>query len=67
MSDDNPIIAEIRRIREEMLAEYGGDLRALVKDMQRRTEEAARAGRKVYSPAYPEAARSDSEPQKKAG
>ena len=47
---DNPIVDEIHRIREQILAEYGGDLRAFVDDMRRRTEEAARAGRKVASP-----------------
>jgi hypothetical protein len=38
----NPIVEEVHRIREQMLAEYGGDLRALLKDARRRTEEAAR-------------------------
>lgn len=42
----DPIVEEVHRIREKMLAEYGGDLRALLAHMQRRTEEAARAGRK---------------------
>ncbi|HWB53243.1 MAG TPA: hypothetical protein VG722_03590 [Tepidisphaeraceae bacterium] len=46
----NPIVDEVHRIREQMLAEYGGDLRALMKDIQRRTEEAARAGHPIYSP-----------------
>lgn len=48
---DDPIVDEVHRIREQMLAEYGGDLRALMKAAQRRTEDAARAGRKVMSPA----------------
>jgi hypothetical protein len=43
----NPIVDEVHRIREEMLANYGGDLHALVKDKQRRTEQAAKAGRVV--------------------
>ena len=47
---ENPILEKVRRAREEILARYGGDLRALVKDAQRRTEEAARAGRMVYAP-----------------
>jgi hypothetical protein len=49
---ENPIVDEVHRIREQLLAEYKGDLRALMRDIQRRTEEAARAGRKVYSPPF---------------
>lgn len=46
---DNPIVDEIHRIREQMLAEYGGDLHALMTEAQRRTEELAKAGRKVVA------------------
>ncbi|MEA2711179.1 MAG: hypothetical protein QOF78_3780 [Phycisphaerales bacterium] len=46
---DHPIIDEIHRIREQMLADHGGDLRALAKHSQRRSEEAARTGRRVVS------------------
>jgi hypothetical protein len=62
MIEDNPIIQEIREARERLLAEFNGDLSALAKEMQRRTEEAARAGRKVVSmpPRRPE-------PSKKVG
>ena len=49
MSED-PIVEEIHRIREKMLAEYNGDLRALFNAMKARTEEAARAGEPVYAP-----------------
>jgi hypothetical protein len=58
MTEDNPIIAEIRAVRETMLAEHNGDLNSLVKHLKRRQEEAARAGRKVISPPTPR-----SEPQ----
>ena len=52
--NDNPIVEEVHRIREEMLASYGGDLHALVKDMQRRDREAAESGRRAaVSPARP--------------
>ena len=47
--DDNPIIAEVRRAREELLAEYNGDLNALMDAMRRKTDEARQAGRKVVS------------------
>ena len=46
---ENPIVEEVHRIREEMLAEHGGDLKALIQAMRERTEEAARAGQKVGS------------------
>jgi hypothetical protein len=46
---ENPIIDEIHRIREQMLARYNGDLDALLLDAQRRTEEAARAGKRVVA------------------
>jgi len=61
----DPIVEEIHKIREQLLAEYNGDLVAFMKAAQKRTEEAARAGRPVYSPA-----RRPVEPQppaKKAG
>jgi hypothetical protein len=47
---DDPIVEEIHRIREQLLAEHGGSLEAFMKECQRRTEEAARAGRKVVAP-----------------
>ena len=47
---ENPIVDEVHRIREELLAEYNGDLHALINDARRRTEEAARAGKKIYTP-----------------
>jgi hypothetical protein len=46
---DDPVVDEVHRIREQMLARWGGDLRALLIDAQRRTEEAIRAGRPVVS------------------
>jgi hypothetical protein len=47
---ENPIVDEVHRIREKLLAEYGGDLRALIEDSRRRTEEAGRTGHPIYSP-----------------
>ncbi|MGA2498373.1 MAG: hypothetical protein ABSH20_11565 [Tepidisphaeraceae bacterium] len=63
---ENPIVDEVHRAREQILARYGGDLRALVKDAQRRTEDAARAGRLVASPPRRTNTRDDA-PRKKAG
>ena len=48
MTDDS-IVEEVHLIRAELLAEHGGDLRAMLRDAQRRTEQAAEAGRKVVA------------------
>lgn len=47
---DNPIVDEIHRIRQEILEEYNGDLHSFIRDIRARTEAAARAGQKIYSP-----------------
>lgn len=44
----NSIVEEVHRIRQEILAEYGGDLRLLIADAQRRTEEAERGGQPIH-------------------
>lgn len=44
---NNPIVDEVHRIREEVLAKFGGDLHALARELQRKTEEARRAGKAV--------------------
>jgi hypothetical protein len=46
---ENPIVEEIHRIREEILAEYGGDLHAMIRDSERKTEELRKAGRVVVT------------------
>jgi hypothetical protein len=63
---DDPVVAEVHRIREQILAEYDGDLTALIDDARRRTEDAARTGEIVVVPPLQ---RSISEPEnkKKAG
>jgi len=33
---DDPIVAEVRKIREEMLASYGGDYQRMLRDMMKR-------------------------------
>jgi len=47
--NENPIVEEVHRIREEMLAEHGGDLKALIESLRQKTDEAARAGRRVVT------------------
>ena len=44
---NDPIVEEVHRIREQLLAQYNGDIRALIEDSRLRTEAAARAGRHV--------------------
>jgi hypothetical protein len=47
--NDDPIVDEVHRVREEMLAEFNGDFEALVKNFQKRTAESAAAGRRVVA------------------
>lgn len=36
---DDPIVAEVRRARQEILESFGGDLEAMLRDVMRRQEE----------------------------
>ena len=47
--DDDPIVAEVRRARERYAAQFNYDLEAIVRDVQRRTDEARAAGHAVVS------------------
>lgn len=64
--DKDPIVSEVHRIREELMAKYNNDLDAFFADMQRKTEEARRAGRKVIS-RPPRRPQGWIDPTKKAG
>jgi hypothetical protein len=44
---NNYIVDEVHRIREEMLAEYGGDLRALLRDIRKKSEQSIQRQRAV--------------------
>ena len=44
MTEENPIIEEIRRTREQLLAEYNGDLSALVTSLQKSAAERTSSG-----------------------
>lgn len=46
---DDPIVEEVRRAGQAYIDSFNGDLAAVVADLQRRTEEARRAGREVVS------------------
>ena len=64
----DPIVEEVHRVREDMLARFNGDLRALVADIQRREQD---LGRQVEArpPRRPEGWRTtvESVPEKRAG
>jgi hypothetical protein len=64
---ENPIVEEVHRTREQLLAEFGGDFDAFVTDLQRRTTEAARAGAKVMPLPPPRQPQDRTTPTKKAG
>ena len=39
---DDPIVAEVRQARQEILESFGGDLEAMLRDVMRRQEERKR-------------------------
>lgn len=40
--EEDPIVAEVRRVREEHAAQFGCDLRAIVQDLQERQRSSGR-------------------------
>jgi hypothetical protein len=59
---DDPIVEEVRQLRDQYAAHFNHDLGAMIEDLRRGTEEARLAGRLVVSlPPRP------LEPEKKAG
>ena len=61
--DDDPVVAEVRRAREEIAAGFDFDLRAICEDMQRRQ---ATSGRR-YASNPPRTVDPTAGPTKKAG
>ena len=58
---DDPIVAEVRKIRGEILASYGGDAHKMLKDMMKRQWESGRkvvtlSGKKIVAAAKPQVA-----------
>ncbi len=53
MSEQNPIIEEIRLVREQMLAEHNGDLGSLVRELQRLSEERTHLAQSPGDPSSP--------------
>ncbi len=66
---DDPIVQEVRQAREAYAARFSYDLAAMIADLQRRTEDARRAGREVVSlPPRPwPPSRQAAEPAEQAG
>lgn len=50
MSEQNPIIEEIRLVREQKLAEHDGDLGSLVRELQRLSEDRTRLAQSPENP-----------------
>ena len=48
--EDDPIVAEVRRIRGDLAARFDYDLARMFEHARRRTEAAARGGRPVAAP-----------------
>ena len=48
--DDDPIVAEVRRAREEYASKFNFDLHLIFEDLKRQQEEAVRMGRKYATP-----------------
>ena len=63
---NDPIVQEVHQIRAQMLARFDGDLRALMRDAQERTEMAAKSGRRVVT-LPPRRPRLLTAPKRKAG
>jgi hypothetical protein len=62
--DEDPIVAEVRRAREEIFAEYGYDLQAMFEAFQKRE---ATSGAYYATPRSREMNASPSDPAKKVG
>ena len=46
---NDPVVDEVRKAGEEYFAKFNFDLNAICEDLRRSTEEAAKAGHKVFS------------------
>jgi hypothetical protein len=44
MAEENPILEEVRRTREQLLAKHNGDLDSLVSELQRLSADRIRGG-----------------------
>jgi hypothetical protein len=63
---DDPILAEVRRIRREILASYGGDVHKMLQDAMKKQWESGcrvvtRSGKKIVDAAKPHVAETGAE------
>jgi hypothetical protein len=47
---NDPIVAEVRKLRQEYFAQFDYDLKAMFEDLRRKTEQSKREGRRVAAP-----------------
>jgi hypothetical protein len=47
---DDPVVAEVRRVREDLFAQFNYDLQAFGNHLRELTDEAARAGHRIVAP-----------------
>jgi hypothetical protein len=47
---NDPIVAEVRKLRQEYFAQFDYDLNAMFEDLRRKTEQSKREGRRVAAP-----------------
>jgi len=47
---NDPIAAEVRKLRQEYFAQFDYDLKAMFEDLRRKTEKSKREGRRVEAP-----------------
>jgi len=50
---DDPIVAEVRKAREEILDSFGGDYKAMLRDVRRRQDERKQMAENSGSQAQP--------------
>ena len=46
----DPVVEEVRRVRQQIFAEYNYDLKAMFKDLMRRQAQSQKAGVKFATP-----------------
>lgn len=63
---NDPIVAEVRKLREEYFAQFDYDLKAMFDDLRRKTEKSKREGRCVAAPP-PRRSNAGRSSRKKAG
>lgn len=50
---DDPIVAEVRQARMEILESFGGDYKAMLRDVRRRQDERKQKAQNAAPPSHP--------------